>query len=67
MTDDYDLALRRDRAADDPDVMDDIAVRNVNMFRAEAMDDTNWWLCCYIGDPSGSDRIASPRKRIVYD
>lgn len=58
MTDDYDLALRRDRAADDPDVMDDIVVRNVNMFRAEAMDDTNWWLCCYLGDPSGSDRIA---------
>lgn len=38
MTDDYDLALRRDRAAGDPDVLDDIVVRNVNMFRAEAMD-----------------------------
>lgn len=30
-----------------PDEMDDIVVKGVEMFRAEAMSDDVWWMCCY--------------------
>ena len=56
----YDIALRPDVAEDDPmrydTLLDDIVVRNVHLFRAEAMDDGEWWVCCYL-DPAGDDRI----------
>ncbi len=29
------------------DEMDDIVVKDVEMFRAEQMDDDHWWMCCY--------------------
>jgi hypothetical protein len=39
------MALRPERH--DPDEMDDIVVKGVEMFRAEAMSDDVWWMCCY--------------------
>jgi hypothetical protein len=54
----YDIALRPERHQDDPDVMDDIVVDNVTTFRAEAIDERTWWLCCYLGDPADTDRVA---------
>ena len=47
------MALRP--LADNPDLMDDIVVKDVTMFRAEAMDDGNWWICCYL---SNDERVA---------
>ena len=38
-------------------LLDDIVVRNVAMFRAEAMDDGEWWVCCYLGEEVGDERI----------
>lgn len=52
-----------------PADMDDIYVRDVEMFRAEQMDDAHWWMCCYLGDDT--DRISfsvrwdKKAKRIV--
>jgi hypothetical protein len=42
------MALRPDHRF--PEELDDIVVENVRMFRAEAMSDTNFWMCCYFGD-----------------
>ena len=42
------MALRPE--GDDPDVMDDIVVKDVSMFRAEAMSEKDWWLCCYFAN-----------------
>lgn len=35
---------------DDPDLMDDIVVKDVTMFRAEAMDDDVWWMACHFAN-----------------
>lgn len=62
---DYDIALRPDDRNSDPTLMDDIVVKNVTMFRAEAMQDQLWWFCCYLDSPVENDRItfwASVRK-----
>ena len=57
----YRIALRPDEAGADPmshdTLLDDIVVNNVAMFRAEAMDDGIWWVCCYL-DNDTHDRIA---------
>ena len=45
----YDIALRPDDPAD-PDLMDDIVVNNVVMFRAEQMDRDSWWVSCTLRD-----------------
>ena len=52
MTDEaYDIALRPDSppsATGLSNLMDDIVVNNVEMFRAEQMDTGVWWVCCYL-------------------
>jgi hypothetical protein len=49
------LALRR--RADGS--LDDVVVRDVQMFRAEILDDGRLWLCCYLpGTAVDQDRIA---------
>jgi hypothetical protein len=49
------LALRR--RADGS--LDDVVVRDVQMFRAEMLDDGRLWLCCYLpGTEVDRDRIA---------
>lgn len=42
------MALRPDDRF--PDEMDDIVVKDVTMFRAEAMSDTGWWMACYFAN-----------------
>lgn len=42
------MALRPDYHH--PDEMDDIVVKDVTMFRAEAMSDDVWWMCCYFAN-----------------
>lgn len=42
------MALRPQH--DDPELLDDIVVKDVTMFRAEAMDTDVWWLCCYFAN-----------------
>lgn len=39
------MALRPDD--DHADLLDDVVVKDVQMFRMEAMSEDNWWLCCY--------------------
>lgn len=54
----YRIALRPQRNDSQPDVMDDVVVNDVSMFRAEMMDDRNLWLCCYLdGTGREHDRI----------
>lgn len=38
--------------------MDDVAVRDVTMFRMEWMDDNAVWICCYVNQPD--------RERVVF-
>ncbi|MEM9513688.1 MAG: hypothetical protein AAGA42_02435 [Actinomycetota bacterium] len=56
----YRIALRPDdRSADPLDCrtrLDDIVVKDVVLFRAEQLDASTWWVCCYLG-PDGDDRI----------
>lgn len=33
---------------DDEGALDDVVVRDVSMFRAEMMDNTTLWMCCYL-------------------
>lgn len=40
------MALRPEH--DNPDLMDDIVVEDVTCFRAEAMSESNFWVCCYL-------------------
>lgn len=48
------LALR----PDDTGALDDVVVRDVDMFRAELMDDDSLWMCCYLpGTGDGQDRV----------
>ena len=48
------IALRRD----DDDLLDDVVVRQVSMFRAEMLDSDHLWLCCYLpGTGVPSDRV----------
>ena len=64
MSEDYDIALRPDELH--PDEMDDIVVRNVSLFRAEAMSDKSWWMSCFLAD--GQEVvfwITIKKKRIV--
>lgn len=42
------MALRPD--SQDHDLLDDIVVKDVEMFRAEALDDDVWWLACYFAN-----------------
>lgn len=42
------IALRPDGRF--PEELDDIVVKDVETFRAEAMDDNVWWMCCYFRD-----------------
>ena len=39
------MALRPRQDSDEE--LDDIVVKEVEMFRAEAMSNTVWWMCCY--------------------
>jgi hypothetical protein len=49
------MALRHD----DDDLLDDVVVRRVSMFRAEMLDSDHLWLCCYLpGTGVDSDRVA---------
>lgn len=49
------MALRRD----DDDLLDDVVVRQVSMFRAEMLDSDRLWLCCYLpGTGVEGDRVA---------
>lgn len=53
--DDPRLALRADTAGG----LDDVVVRNVEMFRAEVLSENVLWLCCYLpGTGVERDRIA---------
>lgn len=60
--DDYRIALRPDDRTADPlgngVLMDDIVVRDVEMFRAEQMDDDTWWVCCYLAGEDTTNRLA---------
>lgn len=56
------IALRPDNPADDPldvyNLLDDIAVKDVPMFRAEQMSPDHWWVCCYLSnEPGDTNRI----------
>jgi hypothetical protein len=42
---DYQIALR-----DDDLGLDDVVVKDVEMFRMERMSETSAWLCCYLPD-----------------
>lgn len=42
------MALRPDNHG--PDLLDDVVVKDVEMFRAEAMYDDVWWMCCYLAN-----------------
>jgi len=60
------MALRPDSRF--PDEMDDIVVKDVEMFRAEAMDDDAWWMCCYFANGervSFHVGLAAKPKRVV--
>lgn len=50
----YRVALRPDDRDADPmsyrTLMDDIVVKDVEMFRAEQMDAGSWWVACYLRD-----------------
>lgn len=56
----YRIAIRPDVHGGDPmsadTLLDDIVVNDVPMFRAEQMDTTVWWVCCYL-DNDTHDRI----------
>lgn len=45
MSSDYQIALRCDSLG-----LDDVVVKDVEMFRMERMDDSHVWLCCYLAD-----------------
>lgn len=47
---DYRIALRPDHRGD----LDDVVVKDVEMFRAEMMDRGRLWMCCYL---EGHDRV----------
>lgn len=49
----YRIALRPDR--EDSDLLDDVVVKDVSMFRAEMMDDRSLWMCCYF--PGTDERL----------
>jgi hypothetical protein len=60
------MALRPD--SEFPDEMDDIVVKDVTMFRAEAMSDDHWWMACYFANGERvtfSVGIGTKPKRIV--
>jgi hypothetical protein len=42
---DYQIALREDDLG-----LDDVVVKDVEMFRMERMDNDAVWLCCYLAD-----------------
>lgn len=42
------IALRPDR--EDSELLDDVVVQDVSIFRAEMMDDKSLWLACYFPD-----------------
>ena len=46
----YRIALRPDEAGE----LDDVVVKDVEMFRAEMMDDRTLWMCCYL---AGHERV----------
>lgn len=60
--DEYRIALRPDDK-DHPERMDDIVVMDVRMFRAEQMDDGEWWVCCYLDDTTDQRLTFSVRAR----
>ena len=47
---DYRIALR----PDDDGELDDVVVKDVEMFRAERMDNRSLWMCCYL---TGHERV----------
>ena len=49
----YRLALRPDHR--DPELLDDVVVTNVSMFRAEMMSDKQLWMACYF--PDSDERV----------
>ncbi|MEJ7763859.1 MAG: hypothetical protein WKF86_00020 [Acidimicrobiales bacterium] len=54
--DEYRIALRPLSDAADPDLMDDVVIRDVSMFRAEQMDSNSWWVACYLAGTGGGAR-----------
>ena len=52
-----------------PDEMDDIVVKDVQMFRAEQMSDSHWWMCCYFANGEsvtfGVGRATKPARVYV--
>lgn len=46
----YRIALRPDDNGD----LDDVVVKDVEMFRAEIMDNRSLWMCCYL---EGHERV----------
>lgn len=59
---DYRIALRPDDEAD-PELMDDIVVRDVKMFRAEQMSPGHWWVACYLDDEGREQLVFSVTAR----
>lgn len=51
---------------DHADLLDDVVVKNVQTFRMEAMDEDNWWLCCYFANGErvtfNAQALSRPRR-----
>ena len=60
---DYRIALRPDDQGD----LDDVVVKDVEMFRAEMMDNRSLWMCCYL---EGHERVnfwvTAKRGRLLF-
>ena len=61
----YDIALRPEEDGD-PKLMDDIVVKKISMFRAEAMGKCNWWVACYMEDGSELRFSVHSKRRIEW-
>ena len=44
--------------------LDDVVVNDVSMFRAEQMDDNDWWFCCYL---NGGDERITQLEQVVME
>lgn len=70
MAKDYRIALRPISNKLHPNLMDDIVVKDVAMFRAERMDHGNWWVALYLNDSHSEELTfsvhATKSGRIVW-
>jgi len=58
----YQIALRHDSLG-----LDDVVVKDVELFRMERMDDDHVWLCCYLADGQRIDfDMWRKEKTILY-